>query len=543
MATMTAKPGQPVKLGGRVAWTALILVALTQTMSMVDRQILAILAPSIKADLQIGDTELGMLYGTVFAVFYALFSLPLGRLADGWIRTRILAIAISGWSIMTGLAGFAQNFATLAFTRLGVGIGEASVIPAGMSMLTDMFPRAQRGLVSAVLAAAIALGLGGSMWLGGAVADAWDAAYAGGNAPLGLAGWQAAFVVAAIPGLFLGAGLLFLPEPKRGVADGIEPPADPHVFRESGAVLMQILPGFAWLYLARMRAPAKVWIANIAGLFLFTTMGVALTRFTNNLRPSDLVALKIGPIELGGNALQWTITSAGLYILLCWSQSLRLRDPVAHRILLRTPALNAVVAIAVLQTIVNYALMGWTASYLVRRFDQSLGSVGFTFGLVSAAIGIVGPLIGGPVSDFFRTRHPSGRLFVLLLSMVLAPFAAIITYRADSLTGFYLLFVLLSIIVTLWLPPIYASIMDLVLPRMRGTMMSYYTMITTILGLGLGPYAVGLISDVTGDLGGAILTMYWVNIPIVLLVLYAIRRLPKDESAVLERARAAGEPV
>jgi MFS transporter, Spinster family, sphingosine-1-phosphate transporter len=543
MATMTAQTGEPVKLGGRVAWTALILVALTQAMSMVDRQILAILAPRIKEDLQIGDAELGMLYGTVFAVFYALFSLPLGRLADGWIRTRILAIAITGWSVMTGLAGFAQNFATLAVTRLGVGIGEASVMPAGMSMLTDMFPREKRGLVSALLAAAIALGLGGSMWLGGTVADGWDAAYPRGTAPLGLVGWQAAFVVAAIPGLFLGAALLFLPEPKRGVADGIEPPPDPHVFRESSAVLMQILPGFAWLYLARMRAPARVWVVNIAGLTLCILLGVGLTRYTNALRPSDLVALKIGALELGGNAMQWSITAAGLYILLCWTQSLRLRDRVAHAILLRTPALNAVVAVAVLQTIVNYALMGWTATYLVRRFDQSLASVGFTFGLVSAAIGILGPLIGGPVSDFFRTRHPSGRLYVLLLSMVLSPFAAIITYRADSLTGFYLLFVLLSIIVTLWLPPIYASIMDLVLPRMRGTMMSYYTMITTILGLGLGPYAVGLISDITGDLGGAIVTMYWVNIPIVLLTLYAIVRLPRDEAAVLERARAAGEPI
>jgi MFS family permease len=241
--------------------------------------------------------------------------------------------------------------------------------------------------------------------------------------------------------------------------------------------------------------------------------------------------------------MQWTIMAAGLYILLCWAQSLRLRDPVAHTVLLRTPALNAVVAVAVLQTVVNYALMGWTATYLVRRFDQSLASVGFTFGLVSAAIGIVGPLIAGPVSDWFRARRPSGRLYILLLSMALSPFTALITYRSDSLTGFYLLFVLHSIVVTMWLPPIYASIMDLVLPRLRGTMMSYYTMITTILGLGTGPYLVGLISDITGDLGGGILKMYWVNVPIVLLTLYAIRRLPRDESAVLDRARAAGERI
>src|SRR5512139_3725474 len=176
---MNRAAAAPPKLGGRLAWTALILVALTQAVSMVDRQVMAILAPRIKDALQIG------------------------RVADGWVRTRMLAIAIAAWSVMTGLAGFAQSFAFLAVTRLGVGVGEASVLPAGMSLLTDMFPRSRRGMVSAVIAAAIALGLGGAMWLGGTVADGWDAHYRGGAAPLGLAGWQAAFLVAAAPGLLL----------------------------------------------------------------------------------------------------------------------------------------------------------------------------------------------------------------------------------------------------------------------------------------------------------------------------------------------------
>jgi len=540
---MNRAAAAPPKLGGRLAWIALILVALTQAVSMVDRQVMAILAPRIKDALQIGDAELGMLYGTVFAVFYALFSLPLGRVADGWVRTRMLAIAIAAWSVMTGLAGFAQSFAFLAVTRLGVGVGEASVLPAGMSLLTDMFPRSRRGMVSAVIAAAVALGLGGAMWLGGTVADGWDAHYRGAAAPLGLAGWQAAFLVAAVPGLLLSVALIFLPEPVRGAADGIAPPPDPHVFRAAGSVMMQILPGLAWIWLARMRAPLRSWIVNIAGLVAIVLVAVALTRFTNGLRPANKVALQIGSFALGGNALQWSISGFGTYVLLCWAQALRLRDPVAHALFFRTPALNAVVGVAVLQMIVNYGLMGWTATYLVRRFDQSLASVGFTFGLLSAAIGILGPLIAGPVSDYMRTRHPSGRLFVLLGSMILTPFAAMLTYHADSLTGFYLLFILLSIILTMWMPPVYASVMDLVLPRMRGTVMSYYTLVTTILGLGAGPYLVGLISDVTGDLGGAILSIFWVSPAIVLLTLYAIRRLPADEASLLDRARREGERV
>ena len=85
----------------RTAYYALALVAATNMVSLLDRNILAILAPAIKADLHIGDAEMGLLYGTVFALFYALFSLPLGRLADGWIRTRLLATSISFWSIAT----------------------------------------------------------------------------------------------------------------------------------------------------------------------------------------------------------------------------------------------------------------------------------------------------------------------------------------------------------------------------------------------------------------------------------------------------------
>src|SRR5207244_4944778 len=112
---------------------ALALVALTNAISLLDRNILAILAPRIKHDLMVGDAEMGLLYGTVFALFYALFSLPLGRLADGWIRTRLLAITLSFWSIATGLAGCAQSFALLAASRLGVGIGEGSAGPAGTS--------------------------------------------------------------------------------------------------------------------------------------------------------------------------------------------------------------------------------------------------------------------------------------------------------------------------------------------------------------------------------------------------------------------------
>ena len=199
------------------AWYALALVAATQAISLLDRNILAILAPAIKADLKIGDAEMGLLYGTVFALFYALFSLPLGRLADGWIRTRLLAIAILFWSLATGTAAFAGGFLLLMLSRLGVGIGEAASQPAGTSLLYDYFPRRRRGTVMAILAAAVAIGLGGSLVIGGGAADWWHRCYPAGGAPLGLAGWQFAFLVAALPGLLIAPLMWRVREPEREI--------------------------------------------------------------------------------------------------------------------------------------------------------------------------------------------------------------------------------------------------------------------------------------------------------------------------------------
>src|SRR5918993_1444581 len=108
------------------SWYALGVLFVVYLLNFVDRQILSILANDIKADLDLTDAELGFLYGTAFAIFYALFGIPLGRLADGWNRTRLLAIGLGLWSCMTALSGVARNGAMLAAARIGVGVGEAT---------------------------------------------------------------------------------------------------------------------------------------------------------------------------------------------------------------------------------------------------------------------------------------------------------------------------------------------------------------------------------------------------------------------------------
>ncbi|MGZ8347395.1 MAG: MFS transporter [Allosphingosinicella sp.] len=540
-----AAPADVAKLGGRAAWTALILVVLVQALSLLDRQVLAILVPRIREDLGVGDAEMGLLYGTVFALFYAVFSLPLGRLADGWVRTKLLAYSVLGWSVMTALAGFANGFGLLAISRLGVGIGEASAQPAGMSLLSDSFPKKRRGMISAAMAIAVALGLGAALWIGGTIADVWDARWPGAvGAPLGFKGWQAAFIGAALPGFVLTVLLLRLPEPVRGAADGIAPPHDPHPFRASARTLAEILPFTVWTNVARQRAAARIWATNLAGLALIVAGVIALTAWTDSLRALNPVALRIAGWDLTGNALQWIVSGFGAYVLLNWLQSLQLDDRPTFVAIARSPAMILLITVAALQTIINYGVMAWTPAYLIQHYGVSPANVGLQFGSLITVLGIAGPLIAGPLSDWMESRRPGSRLYVTLASLVVSPFFAVWTYWAEDLTTFYLRFVAFSLTLTMWLPPIYAGFIDLVLPRMRGMVTSFYILSMTILGLGLGPYAVGLISDRNGgDLGAAIVTLFWLSPPIALLTAILAWRFPRDVDLLIERTRAAGEPV
>ena len=184
------------------AWYVLSLLVLVYVLNFVDRQIITILAPHIKRDLGLNDADIGFLYGTAFAVFYALFGIPLGRLADSWSRVRLLTIGLGLWSAMTAVSGFARNGVGLGLARMGVGIGEATASPSAYSLISDLFPKSKRGTALAIYSSGLYVGGGVSLMIGGGVVEAWNKAYPGGG-PLGLVGWQAAFLAVGIPGLLL----------------------------------------------------------------------------------------------------------------------------------------------------------------------------------------------------------------------------------------------------------------------------------------------------------------------------------------------------
>ncbi|WIW90784.1 MFS transporter (plasmid) [Sphingobium sp. V4] len=524
------------------AYYALALVAGTNLVSLLDRNILAILAPAIKADLKIGDAEMGLLYGTVFALFYALFSLPLGRLADGWIRTKLLAITIGFWSLATGGAALATGFFTLMLSRLCVGIGEAASQPAGTSLTYDYFPREKRGMVMAVMAAAIAIGLGGSLIIGGMAAQWWDARYAAGAAPLSLKGWQFAFAVAATPGFLIAVLMSRLPEPQRGAMDGIPTAHDPHPFRASLDVLGAVTPGFHWLSLARMRATTRDWALNIGLLALIIVAMLLAIGWAEAFSPRP--PLLLGSVSISPHVVQWSVIGFGAFVIANLLQNLKGRDPVAFALITRNPSLLLCIAAGALQSVINYGVMGFTPSFLMNSYGLSPADTGLQFGLLSAALGVVGPLIAGPLSDRIGANRLSRRVWVALFAMGLSPCLALWVYRAPEAGDFYLRFTLYSLVLTMWMPPLYAVLFEQVLPRMRGLTVSLYIVVSTIFGLGIGPYAVGMISDARGgDLGGAILSINWVAPPLILLLLLLLLRVERDHERLLPRARTAGEAV
>src|SRR5450759_147257 len=217
---------------GRVyPWYVLGVLVLVYVLNFIDRQIVVILAERIKADLKVTDAQLGFLYGTVFAVFFAVFAIPLGRLADAWDRRRLIAWGTAFWSLMTALSGLARGFGPLALARLGVGAGEASAAPAAYSLLSDWFPREKRGAVLGFFSSGIFIGAGLGLGIGGLIVDRWDAAFPAGAAPLGLHGWQAAFLVVGLPGLLLALWVRTLREHPRGGFGAPPVPVEPRPFR------------------------------------------------------------------------------------------------------------------------------------------------------------------------------------------------------------------------------------------------------------------------------------------------------------------------
>ena len=202
----------------KIAWTTLSILFLAYISSFVDRQIIGLLVEPIKADFQISDTEVSLLLGLSFAIFYCLVALPIGRLVDTHSRKKIVAVGITLWSLMTALCGLAQNYAQLFLARIGVGVGEATLGPAAYSMLADSFPPKKLGLAMGIFNMGTAVGAGLALIIGGSIISFVTENNVGRISLFGiefLSGWQWVFILVGLPGLFIAALTMLIKEPER----------------------------------------------------------------------------------------------------------------------------------------------------------------------------------------------------------------------------------------------------------------------------------------------------------------------------------------
>jgi MFS family permease len=200
----------------RYAWYVVGVLMVCYTVSFVDRQILSLLVTPIKEDLGLSDTQIGLLQGLAFAIFYTALGLPAGWLADRYSRRTIVAVGVLLWSFMTAACSATRSFWSLFTARIGVGVGEATLGPCAFSLISDYFPRERLGTALSVYSMGIFIGSGLAFVVGGVVVVAVS-----GMPPVELpligtvAAWRLTFLIVGLPGLLVALLMYTVREPMR----------------------------------------------------------------------------------------------------------------------------------------------------------------------------------------------------------------------------------------------------------------------------------------------------------------------------------------
>lgn len=366
----------------------LALLTIVYFFSFMDRYILTILLESIKRDLHLSDTQLGLLQGFAFALLYATLGIPVASLADRGNRRNIIAISLAIWSAMTALSGLAQNFVQLLLCRVGVGIGEAGSSPPSHSIIADLYPPEKRSSAMAIFTTGVVLGGGFGTMIGGAVAAAY--------------GWRWALAVIGLPGLLLAIIVrLLIVEPRRGLSEPAVNPVD--------------------------------------------------------ARPS---------ITEGARAMA------------------------------ANPVVVHLVSAVTVTSLIGYALASFLPSLSQRSFGVSMLTVALQLAPLIAIVGTVAGILGGRVADWAGRRHGEfAQPWVVAAGKAIGfPLVASAYLGGDAVTSLTLL-VIGYFFTSSYLGPTFSLIQGQAPIRMRALWAALTLLSTNLIGLGIGPTLVGLLSD------------------------------------------------
>jgi predicted MFS family arabinose efflux permease len=380
----------------RRARVAVFLLLLIYTLNLLDRQILNILADPISKELDLSDTQIGVMTGLSFALFYTALGIPLARLADNQKADRVtlISVCLAVWSGMTALCGLAQNFYQLLACRVGVAAGEAGCTPAATSLITDLVPPHQRARAMGILGLGVPLGSLLGMLLGGLISDAY--------------GWRTALLVAGVPGIL------------------------------------------------------------IALLFRFVIRDPRMYRVTSEA--DTLPKVKLGEV---------------------------LREITASR------AFMWMLVGSCATTFFGYGKAVWQIVYLIRSHGFSPGEVGMTLGVSVGILGMAGTWLGGWLGDRYGSKDPRHYLTASIIGGLITVPVLIIGYTTNSPSVAVVMLAIPAFMTGLGFGPTFATIQGLVRPQSRAMAMSLKLLVQALVGLGLGPFLFGMLSDALKPIAGA----------------------------------------
>ncbi|MFC1777405.1 spinster family MFS transporter [Pseudomonadota bacterium] len=383
--TQTNGPGHDKGLLTNRAYILFILVVV-YTFNFIDRQIVGILAVPIKADLGLSDSQLGLMGGLAFALFYTGLGIPVAMLADRFSRTWIMTAALTIWSAMTAVSGLATNFWQLFAARLGVGIGEAGGVAPAYSLIADYFPPGQRARAISIYSFGIPIGSAIGIVFGGLIASLID--------------WRYAFFIVGLAGLVLAPIFrMTIREPERGQFD---------------------------------------------------------RRRDDDKSPDLKLILR----TLSGKPSFWLLALGASF-----------------------------------SSMIGYGIFFWLPSFFVRSYGLTLLDASLFYGAVLLIGGIAGIWAGGWLGDRFGHSRYSQYARIPAIAFILTVPVYVFAILSPSLSVSFFAFLVPTALGLAWLGPVISAIQHLVRPNMRATASAIFLFIINLVGIGLGTYAIGAISD------------------------------------------------
>lgn len=398
---------KPATVGHR-AWIALAMLWFVYVLNFLDRQLMSILAKPIQDTLHVSDSQLGLIGGLYFALFYCSIAIPVGWLADRTNRVAVLAVACGVWSAATAACGLSANYAQFAVSRMTVGFGEAGGVPPSYAIISDYFPPGRRGTALGIYNLGPPIGAALGIAFGAAIAAAFN--------------WRYAFIVLGITGVVAALALpLLVREPPRGGLDGPSGQAPQKAGFWSTLTMFFSRPT---LMLAALGSGATQFVTyglgNFTTLFLMREKGMTLSEVALWYALVVGIGMSAG-IYVSGRVIDRYTRRSKVAYALAPAISLALAVPF-YLGFVWAPTWPLALIFLIGPTFLNYFYLS-SAVTLVQeevRPDQRV-MAGALLLLVMNFIGLgLGPTYVGAASDFFRASHPHNSLQMALYT--LAPF-------------------------------------------------------------------------------------------------------------------------